>query len=187
MGPNGAGKTTLLRVLAGLIKATSGTLTGVDGVDLVGHDSMVYDALTPRENLEFFLKLRGLPTENRVVDILETVGLAHVADQRVGSFSRGMKQRIAIGRALLGEADLLLLDEPFTGLDQDGVKTVTRVVRERREQGCAVVVVSHDLPRSVPLVSHVLFLVGGAGVGPEPIGEDVPAVSRRYAEVVRDA
>ena len=135
VGPNGAGKTTLLRVLAGLLRASGGTVERRGNVGMVAHYSMLYDALTARENLRFFGRLHGGPAAGRAGELLQLMGLAAVGDQRVGSFSRGMTQRLAIARALLSDPDILLLDEPLTGLDDPSMAKVVEVLGALRARG----------------------------------------------------
>ena len=129
VGANGAGKSTLLRLVAGLCRPSAGSVK-INGRDpqrtpearaeigLLSHQTLLYDELTARENLRFFAQLYGLDNpDERLAATLATVGLSERLDQRVGSFSRGMKQRLAIARAILHDPSILLLDEPFTGLD----------------------------------------------------------------------
>jgi heme ABC exporter ATP-binding subunit CcmA len=137
LGPNGAGKTTLLRILATLLRPTTGALAigGTDAlreperaralIGMVAHGSYVYEDLTARENLRFWETMRGGdPATPRLDAALAQVELDGVADERVRTFSAGMKRRLGLARVLLGQARLLLLDEPFTGLDRRGRKWV---------------------------------------------------------------
>jgi heme exporter protein A len=142
LGPNGAGKTTLLRVLAGLLRPQAGRVERHAPVGLVGHEAMVYDALSARENLRFFARLHGVAAD--VVDtLLARLGLADRADDRAGTFSRGMIQRLSIARALLPNPGVLLLDEPFTGLDRASTTVVRDLLTELKARGTAMLVVSH--------------------------------------------
>jgi ABC-type multidrug transport system ATPase subunit len=142
LGPNGAGKTTLLRVLAGLLRPQGGWVERHAPVGLVGHEAMVYDALSARENLRFFARLHGVAAD--VVDtLLARLGLADRADDRAGTFSRGMIQRLSIARALLPNPGVLLLDEPFTGLDRASTTVVRDLLTELKARGTAMLVVSH--------------------------------------------
>jgi heme exporter protein A len=129
-GPNGAGKTTLLRLCAGLLAPSSGSLeVGVDraAIGLVGHEPLVYRELTPLENLDLYGRLYRIPERReRIGMLLERFGLWDVRRERVSSFSRGMTQRLALCRALLHEPELLLLDEPYAGLDTEGAALVDR-------------------------------------------------------------
>jgi heme exporter protein A len=157
-GPNGAGKTTLLRVVATAISPTygSGTVLGYDlsrgleeirrRVELVGHRTRLYEDLSGRENLTFFCALFGRE-EAPIHEILERVGLDDVADERVRGYSQGMRQRVAVARALLRRPELLLLDEPYAGLDADAKDLVDETVSEAQRDGRTVVVATHDPTR----------------------------------------
>jgi heme exporter protein A len=129
-GPNGAGKTTFLRLCAGLLVPTAGRLdVEVEraAIGLVGHDPLVYRELTPLENLDLYGRLYRVPERReRIGMLLERFGLWDVRRERVSSFSRGMTQRLALCRALLHEPELLLLDEPYAGLDAEGAALVDR-------------------------------------------------------------
>lgn len=155
-GPNGSGKTTLLKILAGLIRPSSGTvrllragreLTGEErrlAVGWSGPDLDFYGELTALENLVFFRRLAGLPGEPEDLGArLSSLGLHDTADRRVADFSTGMKQRVRIAFALLFDPPVLLLDEPFAGLDADGRTRVAAMIRERRGVG-PVVIASND-------------------------------------------
>ena len=174
LGPNGAGKSTLLNILATLLSASKGRVvygdrTAADGgaeirgaIGLLGHDLFLYPELTARENLEFFAKLYGLPDVAGVVArALEAAGLTARANDLVSGFSRGMRQRVALERALLHDPRLLLLDEPFTGLDQSSTAALVARLRERQRAGCLIVLATHDLDVVDGLLTRALFLVGG--------------------------
>lgn len=181
LGPNGAGKTTLIRILAGLVRPTRGEVARRAAVGMVAHHSMLYDALTARENLAFFARLHGLADRARVMALLELLGLHQVADQRVGTFSRGMVQRLAIARALLHDPALLLLDEPLTGLDESASRIVLGVLWERRAAGGAVVIATHQFAELLDLASRVGFLLGGRLAAVEPVaGRHATQVLERY-------
>lgn len=160
-GPNGAGKTTLLRVLAGLLRPGAGEVVRTAVTEFVGHEAMVYDALTARENLRFFARLYGGAAGRRVDEMLGVVGLADRATDRAGTFSRGMLQRLAIARALLPGPGLLLLDEPLTGLDAQTVPVLLDLLTNLRRQGTAMIVVSHQLAGLDVLATRQARLVGG--------------------------
>jgi len=172
-GPNGAGKSTLLRLLAGLCKPSSGRVLigGADPHDsfdaratigLLSHQTLLYDELTARENLLFFARLYGLPDREGLVDqALEEAGLHLRGAHRVRTFSRGMKQRLALARATLHQPSILLLDEPYTGLDQEAAAALTRHLRRFKEQGCTGVLVTHRLDTAVQLIDHLAILRQG--------------------------
>jgi heme exporter protein A len=170
LGPNGAGKSTLLSIAATLLNPSSGdvrygehtarslgaALRGRIGV--LGHDLYVYPELTAAENLAFFGRLYGLQDlKPRIAVALDRAGLAH-RDDPVGRFSRGMRQRLALERALLHAPRLVLLDEPFTGLD-DGATAALRVrLAQLREAGCIVLLTTHDLETIEGLVDRAVVL-----------------------------
>jgi heme exporter protein B len=169
VGENGAGKTTLLRVLAGLLQASAGRVERRSPPGMVAHESMLYPALSARENLRFFARLQGMDGPD-VDHALEQVGMTARADDRLGTFSRGMVQRVAIARALVHRPLLLLLDEPLSGLDDAAAAAVVRVLAALRSRGTAMLIVSHqpDLLRDVG--THIVRLSNGR-LGPvEPLG-----------------
>jgi heme exporter protein A len=157
-GPNGAGKTTLLRVIATALSPTygSGAVFGLDLVreregirrrtELLGHRTRLYEDLSPQENLLFTCRMFGVDRE-RVMPSLERVGLSRVCDERVRGFSQGMRQRVALARVLVRRPDLLLLDEPYSGLDEDAKDLVDDVVRETTTGSGTVVLATHDASR----------------------------------------
>ncbi|MSP72445.1 MAG: ABC transporter ATP-binding protein [Myxococcales bacterium] len=172
LGANGAGKSTLLGLLSSALRPSEGEVyfglvpgsrAGAETracIGYVGHRPMVYSDLTARENLDFFAKIYSQST--LLTDaVLEKVGLSHAADRMASTFSRGMLQRLAIARALLHEPSILLLDEPFTGLDLAGVERAARLFVGARERGATVVWVTHDLELSEPFVDHVVVLRHG--------------------------
>jgi heme exporter protein A len=174
LGPNGAGKSTLLAILSTLLAPTSGhvrygelearsagaVLRGRLG--LLGHDLYLYPELTARENLEFFARLYGLPAaRERVLAALRSAGLSERADDAVSGFSRGMRQRLALERALLHGPRLLLLDEPFTGLDDASGQALVRRLRGLRDHGAMVIVATHDLDLAEGLLDEVAVLRDG--------------------------
>ena len=188
LGPNGAGKTTLLRVLAGLLRPSGGSVTRNGIVGLVAHHSMVYDALTARENLAFAANLWGVTDAARVDELLDRLGLLRWQDQRVATFSRGMTQRLAIARALVHQPEVLLLDEPFYGLDDPGVTDVARLLTELVGQGRSIVLVTHQLERLIQLATRVGYLVDGTLVGPEPIDDRSAAtIAAKYRGLLNRA
>jgi len=158
LGPNGAGKSTLLAILATLSAPTSGSVRYGDAtareqgpavrarLGALGHDLYLYPELTARENLDFFARLYRVRSAGaRVEEALATAGLSARSDDLVSSFSRGMRQRLALERALLHAPRLVLLDEPFTGLDDASTHALVTRLRGLRDQGCIVVLTTHDL------------------------------------------
>src|SRR5829696_2071942 len=158
LGPNGSGKSTLLRLIAGLSKPTAGTIR-VGGwelpreaaavraqIGLVSHKPLLYDNLTAYENLLFFCRLYALDDQDgRIKRGLERVGLTKRSADLVRTYSRGMLQRLSIARALLHEPDVLLMDEPYTGLDQDAAITLDNLMRDAHREGHTIVMTTHEL------------------------------------------
>ena len=172
-GPNGAGKTTLLRMLATLARPTEGviTLAGInlkeepeqarEAIGLISHNPMLYPDLTAEENLLLYAKLYGVrDPQKRVVELLDAVGLKHRRLDRVRTFSRGMTQRVSIARALVNDPSVVLLDEPYSGLDPHAMRIFDELIDSVRENR-TFVMVSHDLDKGLALASHVLVLARG--------------------------
>jgi heme exporter protein A len=197
LGPNGAGKSTLLRMLATLLRPDAGELS-VCGLRLpdqagraraligyLGHDPMVYLDLTARQNLELYADLYGVPDPRlRVDDALDRVGLLARSFDLVRTFSRGMAQRLGLARVLLHDPRLLLLDEPYAGLDAAGSHLLDAVLADAtRARG--VVIVTHEVERGVALAGRLLVLRAGRTVLYEPTGRiDGAAFRTRYEELV---
>jgi heme exporter protein A len=174
LGPNGAGKTTFLRILASLSRPTLGAVS-VDGYRLpdqaaavrarlgvVSHLPLLYGDLTAEENLRFFGYMYGVSNiESRIAEVLEMVGLASRRRDLVRTFSRGMQQRLAIGRAVFHDPDVMLFDEPYTGLDQDASTMLDDVLRSVAAKGRTVVMTSHDLIRAEELATRFDILSRG--------------------------
>jgi heme ABC exporter ATP-binding subunit CcmA len=159
-GPNGSGKTTLLRILAGLDAPTKGELTLPDRATIgyLGHEPHVYRELTPLENLHLFARLYGIARrEERVRALLERFGLWEVRDERVSTFSRGMRQRLGLCRVVLHLPALLILDEPFNALDAAGAELLDATLVELG-QGSAIVVATHDPDRLEPFATQRLVV-----------------------------
>ena len=196
LGANGAGKTTLLHTLALLTPATSGQLFLFGHlvrrsppslrarIGLIGHQPMLYRDLTALENLVFFGRLYGLPKPRaRAAELLDMVKLADRAGDLAGTFSRGMVQRLAIARALMHDPDLLLADEPFSGLDLPSVESLERLLCRLHDAGKTIILSNHDIPQSLRLAQRVLVLRRGRiaisaaaqGVGAAAIAREVCA------------
>jgi heme exporter protein A len=170
-GPNGAGKTTLLRIVATALSPTygSGSVLGFDllrdrdeirrRTELLGHRTRLYEDLTARENMRFVCTLYGLDP-SRVGPALERAGLADAADDRVSGYSQGMRQRVAVARALLRRPELLLLDEPYAGLDEEAKEVVDDAVRDAGAEGRTVILATHD-PGRGGMAGRTLLMDGG--------------------------
>ncbi|MBE3591190.1 MAG: heme ABC exporter ATP-binding protein CcmA [Firmicutes bacterium] len=187
-GANGSGKTTVWRILAGLLRPQSGCVTWEGRplapddwtglhlrIGLVGHAVMASPALSGFENLTFFARLHGVPRPRRAAsEWLERVGLGGVAARPLGAYSRGQRQRWAVARAWLPAPDVLLLDEPFAGLDAGGVEMVTSLLAEHHRRGGASLVIDHDWLRACRLTRQQFVLAGGrllpAAGGAPPAG-----------------
>jgi heme exporter protein A len=167
LGPNGAGKTTFLRILASLSRPAAGRVT-ISGFNLpmqaaavrrqigvVSHLPLLYGDLTAEENLRFYARMYSVPDlDERIKDVLDVVGLSARRRDLVRTYSRGMQQRLAIGRAVLHDPEIMLFDEPFTGLDQDACAMLGDVLSQVAARGRTVVMTSHDLSRAADLASR---------------------------------
>ena len=190
LGPNGAGKTTIVQMCATLLTPTSGTVR-IDGVDAIAHpqraraslglalggDTGFYPRASARDNLLFFADLAGVSARKRrtqVASALERVDLADVAAKKVQEFSRGMKQRLHIARALLGEPKLLLLDEPTNGLDPDISLTIRQLIRSLADDGTAILLTSHLLGE-IEELAHRVTVIGAGRVAVSGTVADVAA------------
>jgi heme ABC exporter ATP-binding subunit CcmA len=193
LGPNGAGKSTLINMLATLVTPTGGSIRyggqpiRGDGrsvrarIGLLAHELHLYPELTARQNLEFFGRLYGLDPASAVPAALDSAGLTDRADDPVGAFSRGMRQRLALERALLHRPRLLLLDEPFTGLDDAAVTLVVERLKRVAASGGIVLVATHDLDVAQSLVTRVAVIRGGRLVCDE---QAAPGLRSRYRTLV---
>jgi heme exporter protein A len=162
LGRNGAGKTTLLRILAGLSKPSKGEVTIRGRVGYLGHGIGVYDDLSAFENLTLFGQLTGLENPKPAAhEALERVGLTRVKDGLAREFSRGMRQRLAIARAFLHNPDLLLLDEPFTSLDDRAVAVLHQLLSDARARGSTIVMSTHQIREAMELATDVALLDRG--------------------------
>jgi heme ABC exporter ATP-binding subunit CcmA len=194
LGPNGAGKSTLLAILATLLAPSSGAVTygghsaAAAGASLrarlgmLGHDLYLYPELTARENLLFFARLYGLAeAARRVAESLAHANLTDRADDIVSGFSRGMRQRLALERALVHAPRLLLLDEPFTGLDQASIAALVQRLKGLQAHGCLIVLATHDLEVAEHVVSRSVFLRNGRLVTDDDVSGDLRS---RYLRVI---
>lgn len=199
VGANGAGKTTLLRILAGLTRADAGNVR-IDTYDLgkdaqqirhlvgfVAHQPYLYDELTARENLLFFARMYAVKNAQvRANELLQRVGLAKRAQERVSALSRGQVQRLALARALLHSPELLLLDEPDTGLDEQGNELLGTLIAEQTEKGSTTIFSTHHLERALELSDRIIILHRGRIVYSQSTAAlELDRVQRTYQEVLR--
>ncbi len=200
VGHNGSGKTTLLKIAAQLTRPTRGTVAFFAGetsvpsdevkrhVGMVAHHTLLYEELTAEENLTFFAKLLGLPRPvEKASQALAPVGLAERAGDLVRTFSRGMRQRLSIARALLGSPELLLLDEAGTGLDPEGQHWLATTIRQLHNAGCTILMSTHGRNETQEAVTRAIRLDGGkithdSGLGGDPKDVLVLAAVRESGE-----
>lgn len=173
-GPNGAGKTTLIKLLATLTSPTSGTLS-VYGYDVrkdvnnirsvigvISHDPYLYDNLSAFENIKFFGTLYGLDdVDNRARSVIKQVGLERRMNDLVRTFSRGMKQRLTVARAIVHEPKILLLDEPYTGLDQHGAQIFGEMLSDLKSQRRTILMTTHNIDEGLDLSDRIGILAKG--------------------------
>ena len=193
LGPNGAGKSTIIGIAASLVTPTSGRIlyggqpaaalgAGVRRhIGLLAHDLYLYPELSARQNLDFFRRLYGVDRADVVDAALELAGLSDRADDDVSAFSRGMRQRLALERALLHKPTIVLLDEPFTGLDDRAVSVVSERLRQLARAGAIVIVATHDLDVADGLVDRVVLVRDGRVISDEAAGGGLRA---RYRALV---
>jgi heme exporter protein A len=195
LGPNGAGKSTLLNILATLLSPSKGRIeygdqTHAHGgaevraqLGMLGHDLFLYPELTAAENLAFFAHLYGLRDVAGVVSrALAQAGLAERGNDLVSGFSRGMRQRVALERALLHDPRLILLDEPFTGLDQTSTAALVDRLKERQRAGRLIVLATHDLDVADRLLTRAIYLKNGRMVGSDT---DTTGLADRYRKAMQ--
>ncbi|MCM3587951.1 heme ABC exporter ATP-binding protein CcmA [Mesobacillus maritimus] len=174
VGPNGAGKSTFFKCTVGLLQPSGGEII-LDGeiikkksvavkkkIGFLGHESFLYSNLTPFENLKFYGKLYKVSDlEHKSMNLLKEVGLYLFRDVPIRSFSRGMIQRLAIARVLLAEPNILMLDEPHTGLDQEAVALLNKIIKEKQKNGKSILIISHDFEQVHTLADRVAILKKG--------------------------
>lgn len=197
LGRNGAGKTTLLKIVAGLSRAARGQVSICGGevrgretrreIGIIGHSISLYDELSAFENLRLFASLYGLEDPQRAAaEWLERTGLDKVRDGLVREFSRGMRQRLALARAFLHDPSVLLLDEPFTALDDRAVALLQTLLRGAIAEGRTIVISTHQLHEALELATHVALLVRGrlafTGERTTEMLEDTGWLYRHYGE-----
>ncbi len=194
LGPNGAGKSTLLGMLATLVAPTSGAVTygGVKAsergeairsrIGVLAHELHLYPELTARQNLQFFADLHGLTDPALVGTALESASLGDRGEDQVASFSRGMRQRLALERCLLHRPRLVLLDEPFTGLDDRAVRVVADRIRRIAADGAIVVLATHDLDVADGLITRMAVVRSGRLLSDTVAGSGVRQQYRALVE-----
>ena len=199
-GPNGAGKTTLLKLIAGLLAPTSGSMRVLGhalradpasraSIGLISHQSMLYRALTSLENVEFAARLYGLETpRDAAMAALERMRVADRARTPVRALSRGLQQRVAIARSIVHQPALLLLDEPYTGLDASGASALTDMLATLRASEAALVLVTHNVDEGLALASRAAVMLDGRFVRVDDRAEIEPASYRAaYRDLVVNA
>ncbi len=169
-GDNGAGKSTLLRVISGLARPTSGkvTLLGAEDhrsvlgqIGYMAHAPLLYDEMTGLENLRYFAGLYGAVDDDRLREAIRTVGLDPELARYVGQYSQGMRQRLSLARATLHDPKLLLLDEPFSNLDPQSSKAMSRLLGELRDRGKTVLVVTHQATHVAEVADESVWMSAG--------------------------
>ena len=192
LGPNGSGKTTLIRVLATLTRPDAGEVRIAGAglgrqsarlrrlVGVVGHDPLLYDDLTARENLRFACRMFGLDRiDERVDAVSDLIGMSPDLDRRIGAMSHGMKKRFSIARAILHDPQVLLLDEPETGLDQEALSLLDSVIADRSNPARTVIMATHNLERAVALGDRMAILASGRVAYDKHVDAADPDASRR--------
>lgn len=194
-GPNGSGKTTLLKVLSTLIRpmAGGGKVMGFDLLEereeirkrlgVLAHGVHLYEDLTALENLRFFAAMQGIDGgRERLLNVIRVMELDGCADERVRTFSNGMKRRLALAKLMLHEPELLLLDEPFAALDQQAVKLLERFVAVSKERGSSIIIATHNLHQGYGLCDRMALMAGGRIVFEAERGRiDLEELQRVYA------
>lgn len=198
LGPNGAGKSTILKIIGGLMKPSSGTVE-IEGVTIkenpletkskigfLAHNSYLYDHFSPLENLKFFGKLYNVDNcEVKAKELIREVGLTYFMHEPVRSFSRGMIQRLAIARAIIHDPEILILDEPHTGLDQQAVKLLNNVILKMKAKGSTILMVTHDFEQTVETCDRIIILKNGSIIDDFKVtNPNVDLIYEKYLEQV---
>ena len=195
LGENGAGKTTLLRIVAGLARASHGNVTVLGSRDLrqvsgrigfMAHATLLYEELTARENLAYFRGLYGSSATFPIDELLDRVGLANVdRRRRVGQYSQGMKQRLALARAMLCSPELLLLDEPFSNVDSRSIAAMSALLGSLRDRGTTLIVITHQLEALAELADEWITMHAGTIVKREAASRYAPCPDAESARGAR--
>ncbi len=196
IGPNGAGKTTLIKILSTLMKPSSGEgrIAGFDlrkeeealrkNIGMLSHYTFLYENLTAHENLKFYGGLYEVENiEKEIKRVIEEVGLETRLYDTVRTFSRGMKQRLSIARSIIHNPSLLLLDEPYTGLDQWSERRFKNILRRFHEEGKTIIMTTHNLSSSLELGDRVIILSSGKILHEQEVSSiDLEGLERLYPE-----
>ncbi len=183
-GPNGAGKTTLIQTMCSLMRPTAGkvVIAGFDTrydsaalhqfIGVIAHDTFLYSDLTAAENLVFYGRMYNVSRLNeKIENLINLVGLSAYAHDQVQTFSRGMKQRLSVARAIIHDPAILFLDEPYTGLDQQGIEDLKQLLMKFRDQGKTIILTSHNLSRGLELCNRAAILNAGVLIYQEDIAK----------------
>lgn len=201
VGPNGAGKSTFFKCTVGLLQPSGGEII-VDGeiikkksadarkkIGFLGHESFLYSTLTPLENLRFYGKLYKVKSiDTKANQLLKEVGLYLFKDIPIRSFSRGMLQRLSIARVLLADPEILMLDEPHTGLDQEAVSLLNTIIKDKKKSGTSILLISHDFEQVQALADSVTILKKGKIIETAQLNSDLDLEKMKswYAKVVSE-
>jgi heme ABC exporter ATP-binding subunit CcmA len=199
-GPNGAGKTTLIKILATLARPSSGTIE-INGYDLhedsieirrsigvLSHNPLLYDDLTMKENLIFYSRMYGLKKkEKEILGLIKSVGLLHRANDKIGEFSRGMKQRAAVARVVLHDPPVFLLDEPYTGLDFKAWDMLNGMLKEYHEKGKTILLITHNVDLGYENANRLAILADGkVAFDCKKTDLDLVSFKIKYRELLED-
>lgn len=198
VGPNGAGKSTILKMLLNLIKSDSGDIeifgkkTGIDNFEILKRIGSIienpyfYDDLTGRENLELHCEYMGYHNKERINEILETVSLLGAEDKKVSQYSLGMKQRLAIGRAIITKPELLILDEPINALDPEGIREMRELFRKLNKDWGTTIIISSHILSEMELIADTVGLIKNGKLLKEVSMEEIYQYNTEYMELEVD-